>query len=91
MKKIKRFLKNIQLCNTIIFGNQHYTLVKIDEENLKNLLIDEEFNIEILQQKMTPYIFIKIAKQVAEAYSDVDMICAKAEFEAAAIEFSQKK
>jgi hypothetical protein len=90
MKNIKRLLRNIQLCKTIIFGNSFYTIIRIDEPNLKNLLIDEEFDIEMLQERMHPYIFIKIAKQIGESYTDVDMICIKGEFEAAAIEFLQK-
>ena len=83
---MRRIKTKLIICYKVLFRHKHCVVLNLDDDNLVNLLTDKETDINVIYFGMQPYIYNKMIKDMASEIDDVDMICAKAEFEAKALE-----
>ena len=93
IKKLKKIWKlKIKACYYILSGKyKHFVILNIDRENMIKVLEDETFNMDILYSQINQYVYTKMIKMFSDSHNDIDMVCAKAEFEADAIDYKRKK
>lgn len=93
MKKsaIRKFFIRVVTCWRIMTRKyDHWVLLNIDDENLIRLLKDKDFEVTTPYHGTQPYVYNKMIQMVAKGFTEVDTVCAKAEFEAAAQEYINK-
>jgi len=87
---MKKFYIRLLACYKILFRKyDHWVILDVDKDNLVKLLKDEPFTSDVLYHGVQPYVFYKMIKNISNTTSEIDMICAKAEFEAAALEYKK--
>ena len=68
------------------FGrDRHFVIISLDKKNLVELIKDEDFEINILTHGLRDYNVMRIIKNIAEKYDDIDMALLKADYEAKAL------
>lgn len=78
--KIKLFTIRITTAFRILFVYKHWFIAVIDRENLGKLVSEQDTDINIVHHRLLPYNVDCIVRQIVNSKSDVDMMCAKAEF-----------
>lgn len=92
MKKKLLFLKiKLQACFRILFGHEHWFMISMDSENLRNLISENDFEAKMLYHKLVRYNIKKICKNIVCDMDEVDWILEKAKFEAESEEFNQNR
>jgi hypothetical protein len=91
-KEMKKLIIRLRVCYNILFRKyNHWAILNLDKDNLVKLLQDKEFEADILYHGLQPYVCNRMIQMVANNFNDIDSICAKAEFEAEALEYQKRK
>lgn len=84
--RLAKFKTRLIACWHILSKKKkHWVLIDVDDKNLVELFKGNDFYADVLYHGVQPYVYYKMIKMVADSQTDVDMICAKAEFEAEAL------
>jgi len=86
MEKLKLIFTTI----TKVLKNKRFILITMDERSFLNTAIGKERIYDIIRYEFPNYLSQKVIKDIADSKSDVEMILAKAEFEAINDEVIQK-
>ncbi len=75
----------LRVCYRILFRKyNHWALLNVKEEDFIKLLTGQEFTIDADIHGLHKYNLLKLIKQAAESYDEIDMLLEKTAFEAEA-------
>ena len=86
MEKLNLIFKTI----IKVLKNKRFILITMDDRSFMNLAIEKKRTYDITRFEIPNYLAQKVIKDIANSKSDVEMILAKAEFEAVNDELIQE-
>lgn len=83
IKKFKRLWLRLRIAYRIVFKEKHGLVVVLNKDQLINIITESKVDgdIQIAYFGMMEHQTMQVVKICAEAISDVDIICNKAEFD----------
>lgn len=95
MKKplwLYQLLIRLETCFKILtLKHRSWVLVTISKKELTNLVMEDEFEVDICYHKLQKYCTMKILQETGESFSEIDMLEEQLRFEVMAEQYSKKK
>lgn len=80
---MKKLMIRLKVCFRILtMKDRHWFVYAIDEQNLIELIKGADFNVSVMYHGLQTYQVKLIIKAISDSIDDIDMILAKADFEA---------
>tara|TARA_R100001530_G_scaffold136174_1_gene115599 strand:+ start:344 stop:592 length:249 start_codon:yes stop_codon:yes gene_type:complete len=80
---MKKLAIRLNAAIKILFSS-HWVILRVEQNDLGNMLLEEDYDIKILFHGLQPYGVWRIIKDMANEKDDLDMLLDKAQFEAEA-------
>lgn len=85
--KITKLILRVQTAWKILTGRyKHWTMIVLTREDLQKLLLEKDFDVQMVDYGMRRYNALLLVKLVSELYDADEMTLLKAQYEAEAME-----